>query len=92
LRAKYNAVHGILRRERLLRDGPRAHFSTPEIATRARAEAIALAKEMGLERVDEIMNACDDNSLIFCKIVMSIYRRANELYMFHAEGRVQFKN
>jgi hypothetical protein len=90
LRERYRLIHGILRRERLLREGPRARFSTPEIAARAREEATTLATGMRLDRVSEIMESCDNNSVVFCKIIMSIYRRANELYTFHAEGRVQF--
>jgi hypothetical protein len=47
------------------------------------------AEQMQLERVDELYDARDRNALVFAKVVLSIFRRADELYKFHAEGRVQ---
>jgi hypothetical protein len=44
---------------------------------------------MSLERVDEIYDACDRNVLVFAKVILSVFRRANELYAYHAESRVQ---
>jgi hypothetical protein len=54
-----------------------------------RDETKKFAHAMKLERIDDIYEACDRNALVFAKVVLSIFRRANELYTFHAEGRVQ---
>jgi hypothetical protein len=50
---------------------------------------VALAEGLQVELVDEIYEACEQNTLVFAKVILSIYQRANELFKFHAEGRVQ---
>lgn len=85
---RYAFIYGILQKEGLLRESRRARFSSPAIANRAKVETIALAERLGLERTQEILEACDSNIQIFCKVILSIYRRADELFTFHAEGRV----
>jgi hypothetical protein len=85
----YKNIHSILRKEKLLRAKPTTHFSGPAIRNLVLDTSRKFAGDMRLERIDEIYDACDSNVLVFAKLVLSIYRRANELYMFHAEGRVQ---
>jgi hypothetical protein len=85
----YRNIHGTLRKERLLRARPSTHFSLAPVRNLVLASTRKFAEDMRLERVDEIYEACDGNALVFAKLVLSIYRRANEIYMFHAEGRVQ---
>jgi hypothetical protein len=89
LRSMYNSLHGILRKERLLRARAGTRFSNPEQTEYVRLLTIELADKMKLEKRDEIFEACNRNTLVFCKVVLSIYRRVNEIYMFHEEGRVQ---
>jgi hypothetical protein len=85
----YNGLHRILAREKLLRPQGKTRFSNPQISRSTRRETTEFATAMKIEKIDEIYEACDRNSAIFCKVILSIYRRANEIYMFHAEGRVQ---
>lgn len=85
----YNKVHGILRREKLLGADPDATFSSRAIADFVNARALELAKAMKIENVEAVYAATGPNLLVFAKLVLSIYRRANELYMFEAEGRIQ---
>jgi hypothetical protein len=87
--SEHNRLHAILAREKLLRPRGRERFSTPALAERVRQDTAAFAEAMTINKTEEIYEACDRNSLIFCKVILSIYRRANELYLFHAEGRVQ---
>ena len=86
---RYGLIYGILQQEKLLREVRGARFSTPAVSAYARREAIALTEALGLAQAEEILRACDNNTQIFCKVILSIYRRANELFTFHAEGRVQ---
>jgi hypothetical protein len=89
LKAKYTGIYRILRRERLLSATRDAEFSSDAIRNFVRTETFSLARMLGLERSEQIFMACDDNVLIFCKLILSIYRRARDLYAFRAEGRLQ---
>jgi hypothetical protein len=85
----YKNIRGTLRKERLLRARPSARFSSPSMRIFVRDATREFAEEMRLERIGEIYEACDRNALVFAKVILSIFRRANELYTFHAEGRIQ---
>lgn len=85
----YRNIRSVLRKERLLRAGPNAKFSNTATREFVKTATREFAKEMQLERVDEIYDACDRNVLVFAKVILSVFRRGNELYKFHAEGRVQ---
>jgi hypothetical protein len=85
----YRNIHGTLRKEGLLSAGPKTQFSTNATREFVRKVTWDFADEMRLERVNDIYEACNRNPLIFAKVILSIFRRADELYTFHAEGRVQ---
>jgi hypothetical protein len=85
----YRKIQGVLRKERLLRAGPSAQFSSDPVKNFVRGQTQKFASNMQLENIAEIYEACDRNVLIFAKVTLSIFRRANEVYKFHAEGRVQ---
>jgi hypothetical protein len=89
LHSMYANLHRTLAREKLLRPQGRTRFSNPQLSRTVRQETTTFAKAMKIEKIDEVYEACDRNSVIFCKVVLSIYRRANEIYLFHAEGWVQ---
>jgi hypothetical protein len=85
----YRNIRSVLRKEKLLRARPTAHFSSASTREFVKKATREFADEMQLERVEEIFAACDHNVLVFAKVILSIFRRGNELYKFHAEGRVQ---
>lgn len=85
----YNEVHGALRKAKLLRAPPAKPFPSEAIRKYVLLKTNDLAAAMEIEKADEIYRACGKNTLVFAKLILSIYRRANELYMFQAEGRVQ---
>jgi len=87
-RSENNRLRGILAGEKLLRPRGRQRFSSPQVSRHVREETIKFANAMRIEKIDEIYEACGRNSVVFCKVILSIYRRANEIYLFHAEGRV----
>ena len=89
LHKSYREIRKILVKERLLSAKPTASFSNEAVEQFVLKRTIEFASELRLENVDKIRSACDGNTLVFCKVVLSIFRRANELYKFHAEGRVQ---
>ena len=89
LHEMYANLHRTLAKEKLLRPQGRTLFSNPELSRLVRQQTTTLAEAMKIEKIDEIYEACDRNAVVFCKVVLSIYRRANEIYMFRAEGRVR---
>src|ERR1700730_7213311 len=91
LKDTYGVLYGALAKERLLRARPGSRFSSETVAEYVLRETRSLAQAMRLEKIDDLFQACDGNVQVFCKVVLSIYRRAHELYTFHAEGRVQIK-
>jgi hypothetical protein len=89
LERAYRNIRGTLAKEKLLSAGPTAKFSSEPMQTFVLEKTNEFAKALRLENVDKIYNACDENTLVFAKVILSIFRRGNELYKFHAEGRVQ---
>lgn len=89
LGARYNNLHGILAKERLLSAQRGARFKNPELAKITLAGSHEFASLMGIPKSEAIYEACERNTVVFCKVMLSIYRRAYDLYLFHAEGRVR---
>lgn len=89
LQRRYNNLHGMLAKEHLLSAKRTTRFSNPHMQQLVLEQSKALAQTMRLEKTDDIFEACERNTLIFCKVILSIYRRADDLYVYHAEGRVQ---
>lgn len=85
----YKSVYAVLRKERLLRAMPNHPFGSKVLEDVTLRNVMALATAMQLERQQDILAACDDNTLVFAKVIMSIFRRAKDLHAFQAEGRVQ---
>ncbi|KQT05874.1 MULTISPECIES: hypothetical protein [unclassified Bradyrhizobium] len=89
LRGAYLNIYGVLRKEKLLSARPTKSFSSVAVRNIIRKNSSDLAIKMGIDKVDELYAVCDSNTLVFSKVVLSIFRRANELYLYYAEGRVQ---
>jgi cold shock CspA family protein len=89
LAGAYRNIYGALKKEKLLSARPSSKFSSPAVRKVVQDATMKLAAGMQVELVDEIYEACERNTLVFAKVILSIYRRANELFKFHAEGRVQ---
>jgi hypothetical protein len=89
LARSYRGIYRVLRKEELLSARPSTPFSSAATQKLVLKLTREFAEQMQLERIDQIFEACDDNTLVFAKVMLSIFRRAKEVYMFHAEGRVQ---
>ena len=89
LREQYLDIHGTLRKAKLLRAPPETLFQSPQIREWVNEKTVQLALSLCMPRSDKIYELCDRNTLVFAKVILSIYRRANEVFMFHAEGRIQ---
>jgi hypothetical protein len=85
----YGNIYGALKKEGLLSAPPEASFSTVRVRKLIERNTRDFGESMQLDNIDQIYDACEQNALVFAKVILSVYRRANELYKFHAEGRVQ---
>lgn len=89
LKKEYGEIYSILRREKLLSAPPDSAFSSRALHSFVLEKTKKMASAMDVQKTDEMLEMCNNNALIFAKLVLSIYRRANELYSFYEEGRVQ---
>jgi len=87
----YNSINGILSKEdlRSARAGT-ASFSSNSTEAYVNEKTLQLATQMSLP-ANQTLKLCENNTLVFSKLILSFYRRAHALYMFHAEGRVRTK-
>jgi hypothetical protein len=89
LKEQYRAIYGVLKKEKLLSARKSSGFSSGAIRDFVRNRSMYFAHEMALEKVDDLYDLCNSNVLVFAKVVLSIFRRAEAVYQFHAEGRVR---
>ena len=80
-------ITAILNQHKLRRAGRNVRISN-KLEDQIKAISIELSSLMEIEG-EEILELCDNNVLVFAKVILSFYRRAKDFYLFHAEGRVQ---
>lgn len=89
--ASYKFVDKVLQREGLKKASPGDAFSSESIRASVLHHSFKMTRQLGIEDPDALLELCGDNVLIFSKIALSFFRRARDLYAFHAEGRVGHK-
>jgi len=89
LRLGNSDLQKILKSEKLLGEDADASFSTPEIEALALKYANILYSDLGFENADWLFSHCRQNTLVFSKIVRSIYSRASRIWSYKLEGRLQ---
>jgi len=87
----YRRMDGALRRMGLKRAGPDAKFPTSKIENVVLTDALRLNQLLGVDDPMPMFDLCDRKVLVYAKVSLSFYRRAKDLYAFHAEGRVEAK-
>jgi hypothetical protein len=85
----YNAIHSALQKAKLLKAKPDTNFPSKALQDFVFGRTYEFAQQMKLENVHDVYQASGPNVLVFAKLILSIYRRARDLYMFEAEGRIQ---
>jgi len=80
-------LNAILTKEKV-RGSSANSFSSDALNRFVEAKSSELAAAMNVIAIDELKRL-SENPVVFCKIILSFYRRANELHTFYAEGRVQ---
>jgi hypothetical protein len=84
----YRQIDKTLGSEKLRTANPDATFSGPLIEEYVFTRTNELASGLGLNS-EHVYLMCSSNKILFAKVVLALYRRANGLYLFHAQGRVQ---
>lgn len=88
LKAAYDEVYGTLGKEKLRTASPDHSFSSEQVRHEVLDSCYVINSGLGVDDPEELLALCDYNALVFAKITLSFYRRAKDLYAFHAEGRV----
>jgi hypothetical protein len=88
LKAPYSQVYDALGKEDLRTASFGAEFSSPSLRMLVIDRCFEINKGLGVDAPEVLFDLCDENAVVFAKITLSFFRRAKELYAFHAEGRV----
>lgn len=85
----YRKIYIYLKKDGLLSAGPDKGFSLDSAKEDVLKLSIDLSDIIAIGKGKEILSLCNDNVVVFAKIVLSIFRRAREIFAFYSEGRVQ---
>lgn len=85
----YSRLNSVLSKEKV-RSKRASSFSSDSINDYVTKETSSFASALQINNADDLYKLCG-NPVVFCKVVLSFYRRANELNTFQAEGRVGFR-
>ncbi|MEP1230433.1 MAG: hypothetical protein ABJG88_07135 [Litorimonas sp.] len=85
----YKKLFKILKSDNLLSAEPNERFSSEDSEELAFKYGRELYKAMGFENSDWLHKHCNKNTLIYCKIVRSIFTRASRIWDYKLEGRLQ---
>lgn len=85
----YKKLFKILKSEDLLSAEPNARFASEESEKLALKYGQQLYGALGFENSNWLYKHCNQNTLIYCKIVRSIFTRASRIWEYRLEGRLQ---
>ena len=88
LKESHDQLRGLMEREGLLGSGREKKFSGPGMEAYANKVAGMLANSLGVDDSQDLYEMCGSDTAVFCKVILSYYRRARDLHKFYAEGRV----
>jgi len=85
----YRHIHQSLGKEKLLRANKNATFSSEAVEAYVRDRATKLAELVSMPNVSLVFDACEKNTVVFSKVILSYSRRVSSLAKFYIEGRVK---
>lgn len=89
-RALYTNLYAFMSKSRLLQMSGDDYVATPMYSDYIHLRGTELANLLGVPNLDAIETLVEDNKLVFVKIILSFYRRLDEVSNFFAQGRVNF--
>jgi hypothetical protein len=90
LRENYNRLHNYLSKNRYLKMAGENFLKDDPAAKFIDVQATKIAELLNLPNVDTIKSLVENNSLVFAKITLALYRRVKDAAQFFAEGRMNF--
>jgi hypothetical protein len=84
----HKVLRGYLSKRKLLSASPNAYEASDSAFLFAKSKM--LYEQMGLPDQYKVIQACENNPLLFSKIAMSLFRRISMTAGFFAEGRMSF--
>jgi hypothetical protein len=90
LREMYNRLHEYLSKNNYLVMAGQNFLPNDPAATFIDHHATQIAEVLGLPNIDTVKSLVENNSLVFAKIILSLYRRIKETAQFFAQGRMNF--
>ncbi len=88
LKSRYRLLNGILAKEKLKRADKSKGFSSRALEDQVAYETNLLAKSMRIPEAEKLRELCE-STVIYCKVVLSYYRRVEALNTFRSEGRLE---
>ena len=88
----YNYIDNILSKEKLKTAKPDATFPSEAIEDEVKKKANLILKILKVKDTYHFFKACDENTLVYAKLALSIYRRFKGVSSFFIEGRVEVEN
>lgn len=84
----YNDVDRILSKEKLKKARPHVNFSSKTIEDFVKKRCDKILTEINFDNQGDLFRSCDENVLVYAKVVLSIFRRLRGIQKFFAEGRL----
>ena len=85
----YKYIDNILSKEGLKTAPSSTEFSSDPIKNHVKHRAGTVLQSIGIVDPEILLTVCNNNILIYAKLVLSIYRRIKGAYNYFDEGRVQ---
>ncbi|MBF0137703.1 MAG: hypothetical protein HQL65_15825 [Magnetococcales bacterium] len=85
----YHSVDKILTQEKLKTAKPSTDFSSDAKKEFVKKKADFILQTLEMNEHETFFASCDNNVLVYSKLVLSIYRRINGIHNFISEGRVE---
>lgn len=87
----YNELYGYLHKSGYLKMNGAHYLKGDPSETYIQNKTAQLNDRLLIGKIGTVRELTDDNALVTAKVVLSFYRRINELASFFAQGRVSFK-
>jgi hypothetical protein len=89
INSTYKTVYSYLRKEKLLSAEKSKTFSSTYVSDYVKGHCLKLGESVSLPNSGAILADCNNNVVVFAKILLSYCRRLNEVAKFYAEGRIK---
>lgn len=87
----YNELYGYLHKNHYLKLSGNSYIKGDPTEPYITQKTSELNELMGMAKMKDIKSLTGNNALVSAKVILSVYRRLNDLSLFFAQGRVSFE-